>query len=349
MGNPFLKAGKLDPDFLAALLRRNVIRDRRVLVGPGVGLDVAVIDCGETCLVAKTDPVTFATDAIGWYTVHVNANDVATAGARPKWFMATLLLPELSTTQEVVETIYQDLRAACEALEVALIGGHTEITVGLERPIMVGTMLGEVARDKLVRADGARPGNRLLLTKRAAVEGTAILGRECADRLAAAEGRAFAETCAAFLRSPGISVLREALAACAVGGVRAMHDPTEGGIATGIMELARASGCGVRVAGARIPVYAETRRACEVTGLDPLGVIASGSLLIAADAERAGAICEALSREGVECADIGEITGKGGSPILVTESGAQPLPVFARDEIARLFAGEATDDGQHRD
>lgn len=338
MKNPFLQPGKLAPDFLDALLRRNVIRDPRVLVGPGVGLDVAVIDQGANCLIVKTDPVTFATDSIGWYAVHVNANDIATAGARPKWFLATLLLPEISTTQALVETIHQDLCAACEALEIDLIGGHTEITVGLDRPIMAGMMLGEVAKEKLVRADGAQPGDRLLLTKRAAVEGTAILGRECADRLADSEGKEFADQCAAFLRAPGISVLRDALAACEAGGVHAMHDPTEGGIATGIMELARASGCGVRVAAARIPIYAETMRACAVTKLNPLGLIASGSLLIAADAPHAANICEKLRAEKIECADIGEVTAKGGPLILVTDTGAQPLPTFPRDEIARLFS-----------
>ena len=338
MRNSILRPGKLDPDFLASLLRRNRIRDPRVLIGPGIGLDAAVIDQGRKCLVAKTDPVTFATDAIGRYAVNVNANDIATAGARPTWFLATLLLPEKTTTRALVEEIYADLRAACDDLEIDLIGGHTEITLGLDRPIMAGFMLGEVEKDKLVRADGARPGDTLLLTKRAAVEGTAILGLECAERLAAATDEAFAQSCARFLRDPGISILRDALAACEVGGVHAMHDPTEGGIATGIMELARASGCGVRVEEARIPVYPQTRRACEAMGIDPLGLIASGSLLIAADTARAPAICDKLRGERIECVEIGAITGRGAPLIFVTEKGEQPLPVFERDEIATLFS-----------
>lgn len=338
MNNPLLKAGKLDPNFLEALLERNPIRDPRVLVGPGVGLDVAVINMGEKCLVAKADPVTFATDAIGWYAVNVNANDVATAGARPSWFLATLLLPEKAATAELVESIYADLLEACGQLNVDLIGGHTEITVGLDRPIMAGFMLGEVSKDRLVRADAAQPGDRLLLTKRVAVEGTAILGIECAGRLAAATDADFAERCRAFLRAPGISVVRDALTACEAGGVHAMHDPTEGGLATGIMELARASGCGVRIEQVRIPFYPETVRACEVFGLDPLGLIASGALLIAADALRAAAIIEKLNDEGIECADIGEMTQKGRPCRMVTGEGEMDLPVFERDEIARLFS-----------
>jgi len=336
--NSFLRPGKLDPDFLASLLRRNRIRDPRVLIGPGIGLDVAVIDQGRTCLVVKADPVTFATDAIGRYAVNVNANDIATAGTRPRWFLATLLLPEKKTTRALVEEIYADLRAACDALEIDLIGGHTEITVGLDRPIIAGLMLGEVEKEKLVRADGARPGDTLLLTKRVAIEGTAILGLECAERLAAATDEAFAQSCARFLRDPGISVVRDALAACEAGGVRAMHDPTEGGVATGIMELARASGCGVRIEESRIPVYPETRRSCEAMGLDPLGLIASGSLLIAADAACAPAIRDRLRGERIECVEIGAMTERGAPMILVTGDGERPLPVFERDEIARLFS-----------
>jgi hydrogenase maturation factor len=318
------------------LLQKNAIRDPRVIIGPGVGLDVAVIDLGDKCLVAKSDPVTFATDAIGWYVVNVNANDIATAGARPIWFLATLLLPERGCTPELVEAIYADLRDACNQLEVDLIGGHTEITIGLDRPIMCGFMLGEVARADLVRADGAQPDDRLLLTKRIAVEGTAIIGLEAAERLGDA---AFARCCAGFLREPGISVLCEARAACAAGGVHAMHDPTEGGVAAGIMELGRAAGCGVRIDAESIPYYPETRRACEILGLEPLGVIASGSLLIAAAPESSATIIESIIQDGVECTDIGEITAHGAPYRFITAAGECELPVFERDEIARLLAG----------
>ena len=333
-----LKPGKLHPDLLARLLRRNPIRDPRVLIGPGVGLDVAVINQGKTCLVATSDPVTFATDAIGRYAVNVNANDIATAGAQPTWFLATLLLPEKNTTPQLIQAIYDDLQAACADLGVTLVGGHTEITLGLDRPILAGCMLGEVPAHKLVRADGARPGDRILLTKRVAVEGTALLGLECAPRLAAAADHALVKACAAFLHSPGISVVPDARAACRAGGVHAMHDPTEGGLATGIAELARAAGCGAIIAGERIPLYPETARACDALGLDPLGLIASGSLLIAAAPARAGAIIAGLAAEHIECADIGEITPKGTPCRLATARGERDLPVFERDEIARLFS-----------
>ena len=338
-----LRPGKLAPDFLQSLLDRNKISDPRVLVGPGVGLDVAVIEFGEKLLVAKTDPITFATDQIGWYTVNVNANDIATAGARPRWLLATLLLPENATSHELVERIYADLIGACRKMEIELVGGHTEITCRLDRPIMIGTMLGEVARDKLIRADGARPGDALLLTKRIAVEGTALLGIEMSAELGAATDEEFVKRCRAFLHEPGIGVLRDALLACEVGGIHAMHDPTEGGIATGIAELARACGCGVRVRRDRLPFYDETIRACRVFDLDPLGLIASGSLLIAADPKSDEKIRRRLNAEGIECTAIGAILEKGAPCLLVTHEGEQSLPIFDRDEIARLFSSETTD------
>ena len=331
--------GKLDPALLGELLDSNRIQDPRVLMGPGIGRDVAVIDMGgDRCLVAKTDPITFAAERIGWYAVQVNANDIATSGARPKWFLATLLLPEHATTQETVEEIYADIVDACRSLEIELVGGHTEITCGLDRPIVVGQMLGEVSRRDLVRPDGARPGDTVLLTKRIAVEGTSILGSEFAVPLAEATEVGFPRTCAAFLHEPGISVMWDAVLACEAGGVRAMHDPTEGGLATGLRELADASGCGIRVRQADIPVYEETRRACDAFGLDPLGLIASGSLLIVAEPAYAEGTIVRLREAGIECRAIGEMLGRGAASLLATSDGDADLPAFERDEIARLYS-----------
>ncbi|MHC5035589.1 MAG: AIR synthase related protein, partial [Planctomycetota bacterium] len=106
------KPGKLDPELLAELLDSNVIHDERVVIRPAVGRDVCAIRMGDTYLVAKTDPITFATDRIGWYVVHVNANDIATVGARPKWFLATALLPERGTNEALVRGIWDELKSA---------------------------------------------------------------------------------------------------------------------------------------------------------------------------------------------------------------------------------------------
>src|SRR5262245_8898042 len=185
MNAPLLPAGKLPPALLTQLLARQAVTDPRVLIGPRLGEDAAVIDMGDRLLIAKSDPITFATDAIGYYAVTVNANDIAAMGGTPRWFLATLLLPEASTTAALVRDIFAQVRQACRELDITLVGGHTEITVGLTRPILSGHMLGEVARARLVTSAGVQVGDALLLTKGFPVEGVAIMAREGAARLAA--------------------------------------------------------------------------------------------------------------------------------------------------------------------
>ncbi|NIM27951.1 MAG: hydrogenase expression protein [Gammaproteobacteria bacterium] len=331
--------GKLPADLLATLLERYARPDASVLVGPGIGEDAAVIDMGERCLVAKTDPITFAADAIGWYAVHVNANDVVCCGARPRWFLATLLLPEHDTTADLVEAIFAQMDAACRELEITLCGGHTEITHGLQRPIVVGQMLGEVAHGAYLTGAGAREGDAIILTKGIALEGTALIAREKPARLAEVMDTPALERCAGFLRDPGISVVREARLALEAGEVHALHDPTEGGLATGLWELAEAAGLGMRVEVERIPVLPECRLMCRHLGLDPLGLIGSGSLLVAAAPADAAAIVARISAAGITATPIGRLlAAEEGRWLCDADGASRPLPRFARDEIARLYA-----------
>jgi hydrogenase maturation factor len=333
-----IEIGKLPAGMLAQLLARHVRADSSVLVGPGVGEDAAVIDMGDRCLVAKTDPITFASDAIGWYAVHVNANDVACCGARPRWFLATILLPENDTTADLVESIFQQMADACGELDVTLCGGHTEITHGLDRPIVIGQMLGDVARDAIISGAGARAGDVIILTKGIAVEGTALIAREQAARLAGVMDAEELGRCAGFLRSPGISVVADARLALEAGEVHALHDPTEGGVATGLWELAEAAGLGLRVDSDRLPVLPECARMCAELGLDPLGLIASGSLLIAAPGGHAEAIIERLARGNIAATAIGELLpADQGRRFRSADGSLQPMAQFARDEITRLY------------
>lgn len=320
-----MKPGKLPPHVLEALLQRIPRDDPRLVIGARVGEDAAVLDFGDRYLVAKTDPITFASERIGWYAVHINANDVATLGARPRWFLATLLLPD----PEPAEAIFEDILAACAELGVTLCGGHTEVTAGLDRPIVVGQMLGEVEKDRLVRKENIRPGDAVLLTKGVAVEGTAILAREKAEAL---RGLAGLERARNFLFDPGISVVAEALAAveAAPGAVHGMHDPTEGGLVGGLYELAAAAGCGLRVESAAVRVLPETHAVCEALGLDPLRLIASGALLIAVAPEAAAAVS---ARTGA--VRIGEIRPAAEGLLLDSE----PLTFPETDEIARALGG----------
>ncbi len=329
--------GKLPQADLIELLGRALPNgDPSVIFGPGLGRDAAVIDFGERYLVAKTDPITFATDNIGWYVMNINANDVACLGATPRWFIITLLLPEGQTNRLDVETVFNQLREAGQQLCVSVVGGHTEITHAIDRPIAVGAMLGDVAPDKLVRSDGGQPGDHLILTKGIAVEGSAIIARELGERLAGHFAPAMLDRVADFLHRPGISVVKEARIATSSGRVHAMHDPTEGGVATGIHELTEAAGLGAVIEAAALPYYPETRALCEFLDLDPLGLIASGSLLIASPPGDAVDILAALQAAGIPAVKIGALREQPGV-LLQDTKGTRALPKFTRDEIARLF------------
>ena len=336
---PRLPLGKLPGDLLQTILDKHAPRDPRVVVGPRVGEDAAVIDVGDRYLVVTSDPITFATDELGWYALHVNANDVVVRGATPRWFLATLLLPEGATDEAGVRALFGQLAEACDELEVALVGGHTEVTHGLDRPIVAGTMLGEVAKDKLVTTSGARVGDAIALTKGVPLEGAAIIAREKETELRArGVPPAVIRRAKGFLRSPGISVRPEAELACELACVHAMHDPTEGGIATALHELAGAAGVGLRIDRERITVLPEGRQLCEAFGLDPLGTIASGALLMTLDPADAGVVIHALAREAIDSHFIGQVVDRAQGVTLVDGAKSWPLPVFSQDEITRLFA-----------
>ena len=334
MTSKFFPLGKLPPDFLARLLARAPLTDPRVLIGPGTGLDCAVIDLGDRCLVLKSDPVTFATDQIGWYAVQVNANDIATSGADPRWMLATLLLPEGKSGSELVEGIFDQLSGACRELGISLVGGHTEVTHGLDHPVISAALIGEVERSRLVLPGGAQPGNSLLLTKGVPVEAVSILAREFPQRLSEILSQAELDEARDYLFRPGISVVRDARLAARAGRVTAMHDPTEGGLVSALWEMAEASHTRLVVDPAAVPVPELARRICDHLGIDPLASIASGALLLACDAQDAGAICSALQVEGISCAQIGRVEA---GEVQVTTPGGVLLPRPARDEIARLF------------
>ncbi|MGQ9560840.1 MAG: AIR synthase family protein [Candidatus Oleimicrobiaceae bacterium] len=336
-----LKVGKLPQEMLARLLGRYTGRDERVLVGAGIGVDATVIDFGPTCLVAKTDPITFVSEEIGYYAVVINANDVACMGARPKWFLAAILLPERTATEQMAEEIFTQLAQACRQLEVVLCGGHTEITSGLDRPVVVGQMLGEVANGRVVTSSGLQPGDLLILTKGVPIEGGSIIARERGQQLSELFGEELVRRCRDLVFSPGISVVQDAAIACQCGTVHALHDPTEGGLATGLRELATASGVGLEVDEARIPILPECKILCDQFGLDPLGTIASGALLIGAPPGDANRIVDGLQASGIQARVIGRAVPPEKGLLLRQGDRLVPLPQFARDEITKLFATES--------
>lgn len=330
--NTPLLPGKLPPELLRQLLT-GLPQDPRVVVGPGVGEDAAVVDMGDRYLVAKTDPITFATDEIGWYAVQVNANDLAATGATPRWFMATVLLPAGQADEALATRIFEQILAACDALDISLIGGHTEITGGIDRPLVVGFMLGETDKARLVTTGGAQPGDVVLLTKGIPIEATSIIAREKRAALNGVFDDQFLDRAADFLKTPGISVVKDAHLACEAGGVTAMHDPTEGGLATALWELAEASGCQVRMERAEWPILEEGRQLCAHFGLDPLAAIASGALLFTVRPDSVQVVSQALTAAGIPVFRLGLMAA---GDVDVQVAGAR-LARPDRDEIARLF------------
>jgi hydrogenase maturation factor len=311
-----------------------------VVVGPRFGEDAAVIDLGAKYLVVKTDPITFAAERIGWYAVHINANDVVTLGARPRWFLATLLLPEGQTTSALARNIFQDALRACQALGVTLCGGHTEITEGLRRPIVVGQMLAEVEKSRLVRKETQQPGDLVILTRGIALEGTAILARErgTIPRLRDRVGVAVVRRARRLLFHPGVSVVRAAQIALRYGQVHALHDPTEGGLLSGLYELARAGHVGLRVWKEKVPIIAETRAFSQVLGFDPFALIASGALLVVVSPATAPKVLRAYVRNEIPAAVIGEVRPESDGMLIVERGRSVPLRLPPQDEIARLLA-----------
>jgi len=334
-----LKTGKLDVGILRKLLQRYSRTDETVLVGPRIGEDAAAIDMGERVLVVATDPVTFATNEIGYYSVIVNANDIVTTGAEPRWYTVTILLPEAQGTEDLVDSIFRQIHQACEKLSISLIGGHTEITYGLDRPILVGQMIGEVQREALVTTGGAKPGDLIVLSKGICIEGTSIIAREKKGDLSSRGiSMDLVERARRFLFDPGISVVEEARLALQAGRVHSMHDVTEGGLADGLHELSMAAGVQIEVDEDRIPVYEESRILCEAFGLNPLGVIASGALLITASPGETEKILQKAHRHGVAMTVIGRVQALGSPSVTMnTSKGLKPVPYFDRDEVARIF------------
>jgi hydrogenase maturation factor len=345
-GDMSLGPGKLPPPLLAALLD-GLDAGEGVVVGAAPGEDAAVLEIPghlDRYLVIASDPVTLS-DWPGEFAVQVNANDIAVMGAEPRWLLASILLPPGSEEADV-RSVMDGLSAGCEGLGVALVGGHTEITTAVSRPVVVATMIGLVAPDDLVTSGGGRPGDHLLLAGPVAVEGTAILAGEYGDLLRTrGVDEETLSRAASLLIDPGISVLTAARAITVSALPHAMHDPTEGGLLSAARELAEASGTGLRLDADRVPVLPATAAICRALELDPLALLASGSLLVALYPDDVARAVDALARAGIETAVVGELRPAEEGMVLVRNGGAQPMPVIERDELARWESESAASAG----
>ncbi|MBI9085155.1 MAG: HAD-IA family hydrolase [Desulfobacterales bacterium] len=331
-----LAAGKFPADLLEGFFKAFTRPDPSVLIASAVGEDTAAVSvAGEEVLILKSDPITFATDAIGDYAVVVNANDIATAGATPRWLLTTILFPCGITTAAAL-AVMEQLHRACGRWQITLCGGHTEITDAVTRTVVIGMMAGTVSRSRLIDKSAISAGDRVLLTKALAVEGTTIIAREFGDRLKAS-GMCDQDikTCHHLLSE--LSIIEEAGIATRSGKVTGMHDVTEGGIATALEELSAAAGHRIRVEIDRIPIMDLCRTVCDRLGINPLGLIGSGSLLICCRPESAGPIMAAVSNAGIAITEIGTVTSPGRGMDAFDKGVPTHWPRFAVDEITRLF------------
>ena len=336
MSLPF---GKIPVEILKQVVFKNLgIKRKEVLFGPAAGFDGAVIDVGDKSLIVSMDPITGALDRIGWLAVNINANDVATFGVEPAFFFSCILLPE-NSNRDVVETICSQMDETAKNLQIAIAGGHCEVTPELENPIIVGCAMGVTEKSNYVTAGGARSRDKLILTKTAGIEGTVILASDRQKQLEKVITKSELKKAKAFFNQ--ISVVKDAMIAIKTGGVTAMHDPTEGGVFGGIHEIADASHLGVKVFEEKIPIQPETAKICRIFRIDPLKLISSGALLISASPISTQGIVGSLRENHIQASVIGEFNDDSSDRSYKTRKGEiQTLPRPISDHLWLALTGE---------
>ncbi len=328
-----LPAGKLPVELLDRLLARLPPPPSEVRLGPRVGEDAAAIEVPAGTLVVATDPITLTSRDVGRFSIVINANDVAVTGARPRWFLAAVLLPTGTTTGEV-EELFEGLGEGLVAAGVSLVGGHTEVTPAVSQPIVVGQMLGLAEAGRIVETGGMRVGDAVLQVGPAPIEGAAVLAAEATGRLEGLDPSVVRAALRA-VSDPGISVVGPALLARDLGAT-SLHDPTEGGLASGLHEMARASGLAIEVDPEAVLWFGPGVAVCRALGADPWATLASGTLLAAFPSGRAEDARRGLEAEGHRAAIVGvAVEGSG-----VRDRAGRPLPWPERDEVARVLSSE---------
>ncbi|MDD1665908.1 MAG: AIR synthase family protein [Methanomicrobiales archaeon] len=336
------KIGKIDREvFETFILSRLGRPDPGVLVPPQTGVDAGVVDLGDgRVLIVAEDPI-FAIpgqpwEMFGWYTVHIGASDVAVMGVPPRYMTYSLLMPP-ETGDPVLRAIVDAIHEAALDLGIAIVGGHTGYYPGFAAPTIGGVTVFSIAdRDAYVTPAGARPGDAVILTKGPAIETAGILSVLREGELLGRYPEPLVRRAQSLCRQ--MTVVRDALTAMAAGGVTAMHDATEGGVIGGLAEVAEASGVGMVVDESRFVYPEEVRMVCEAFGIDPVAAIAEGSLIITADAARAGHIIGDLGKAGIAASVIGRVTDDTGDRVMKRLDGSEvPLLMPAQDPFWPVF------------
>jgi hydrogenase expression/formation protein HypE len=336
--------------FERVILRRLGAPDGDVLVGPKHGVDVGVVRVADGVVMALTADPVFIVPAYGWqraawFAVHILASDASTSGLPLRWMAVDLNLPP-ETTDDELTSLWDGFHRACEDIGVAVVTGHTARYDGCAWPMVGGAVcMASGPEDRFVTPTMARIGDRVVVTKGAAIEATALFAATFPDRLAKAVGRDVVQAADALFEQ--MTVVPDAAVAREFGlrdeGVTSMHDATEGGVLGGLAEVAAASGVGMRIDLGSIPVRAEVRAVCEHTGMDPYTSISEGTLVATVLAERADAFIAALSEAGVEAADVGEVRPASDGRVLVTSDGETPLLHPGLDPFWGAFGRWAAD------
>ncbi len=330
-----LDVGKLPNNFLSKLLLEYEFKDPYVIVGPSVGEDTAAIDIArDEVLLLKSDPITFVTDNIGYYSVLINSNDMATSGAMPRWMLTTLIFPPRISIYEI-QKIFGELYKTCSNFNISICGGHTEITDAVSRPVVVGTVVGTIECRKLLKKQGIGTGDFILMTKGVAIEGSVVIASEFRELLLK-KGMSLDKINDCLELKSEISILDEAKIAWGNSGVTALHDVTEGGILTAISELGKASGYGVDIYLNDIFIYQQTRYLCDLLNINALGLIGSGCLLVCCKKATVNLLINDMNKNNIRAKIIGKISEKD-SPLRAYKYGRPcQVPQFEVDEITRL-------------
>lgn len=326
-----LKEGKLSPELLERLLAYTSTSPE-ILIGAQPGEDAAVVK-GASKVVLTSDPITFTEEEIGSYAVAVNNNDIVAMGGIPVYFTTTILVPPY-TSQERLELVFNELHFAAVQAGILWIGGHTEVTSAVNRIIVAGHAVGFLERQP-TPSSSAKPGEKIVMTKWAALEGTTIIAKTKPTETKTLLGHTGYSRVLNWLRNPGISIVREGRL-MESQQISAGHDPTEGGLATGVQEIAKRSRVGVKIDRDKILLRVETSKLCQHFRLDPLGLLSSGVYLFTAPIAEANRAIEILMRHNIPAACIGTVTDEENKLVMKQEGKTIPLPSFERDEIIKL-------------
>ncbi len=300
-----MEIGKVPHDLLQKIVFQKLKNfDEKVKVSPGIGEDCAILDIGEQFFVLSCDPITGTAKEIGRLAVYVSCNDIASCGVRPLGLLVTILLPPESTEDDL-DKIMTELAETATSLNVSIIGGHTEVTDAVTRIVINTTAVGIADKNNVICSAGAAAGDKIILTKTVAPEGTAIIAFEKEDELKKEFGELFVKKAQAMMSQ--ISVIDEGVIAGDLGAkiVHSMHDITEGGLYGALWETAEASKTGVIVYEDNIPITEETKKICDYYNLNPYRLIASGNMIMTTS--EPDLVLGKLKEKNIPATVIGEI------------------------------------------